>query len=403
MKSNPFAISRPILITIISFIFTFVFCFDYNTSYSIENVTKESGITLNSISENPKVLLNTTNLTDCLYSYQLENNSSNFLILKYHDLKSNETVKADNYPNKMCKIVNVSGDNSCFEYFTNQSTVSCDLQDSNDTVLSIDNFNSDGLLIMDTKFNNSYNFEIIDPLNSGQIIGVNLDLDKHTQTNNDDINSPRIEIVRKDDSGMPNMSAAKNQVIIWEGEIKDFFKEPLNQYQNETYISIQFNTGRHGSNIANEERGFGVLFDVSSSSNPYLFEYLDDGKYTKYNYESIKQLAGNDFVFHNVDVNNNPIFLNNLTNSEEVKLKVLTRLSSLDNSTRMVETFVDNGKGVVLPYWSLNDLSKLKNHDRITSDDEFMETLYQGSGYTIARTDNIDTRLLAFHSFVFGF
>ena len=402
MKSNSIEISQPFLITLSSFIFIFIFGFDHNSSYSLDDVTQEKNITLNNVSENFMVLLNTTSVSECLpSSHQLENNSSVSPLLKESYLKGNQTAEYNQFTNTMCKIINVfEVDSSCFDYYANLSAIPCDSQDSNESVLGVDNFDSDGLLIMNTKYNTSYNFEVIDSVNSSQKIGVNLDLEQHTQSNNNNLNSPRIEVVRKDNNNTPNMSAAKNQEIIWQGN-KDFFKEPRDQYQNETYIAIQFNTGRHGSNIPNEERGFGVLFDVSSSTDPNLFEYRDGNEYTKYNFESIKRLAGDDFVFHNVDENNNPIFLNNLTNREQVKLKVLTALSGIDNSTRIIETFVDSGTGVLNPYWSLKDVSKLKSHESITNHDEFIETIKQGSGYTIARTDNIDTRLSAFRSFVF--
>ena len=403
MKSNSIAISQPFLITLVSFIFIFIFSFEHNSSYSFDDVTQDRNITLNIVPENLMVLLNTTSVSECLPSFQqLKNNSSVSPLLKEGYLKGNQTAEYNKSTNTMCKIINVSEFNSsCMDYYTNQSVIRCESQDSNESVLGIDNFDSDGLLIMNTKYNTSYNFEVADSVNSSQIIGVNLDLEQHTQSNNNNLNSPRIEVVRKDNNNTPNMSAAKNQEIIWQGNIKDFFKEPLEQFQNETYIAIQFNTGRHGSNIPNEERGFGVLFDASSSTDPNLFEYRDGNEYTKYNFESIKRLAGDDFVFHHVDENNNPIFLNNLTNREQVKLKVVTSLSGIDNSTRIIETFVDSGTGVLNPYWSLKDVSKLKSHESITNDDEFIETIEQGSGYTIARTDNIDTRLSAFHSFVF--
>lgn len=272
-----------------------------------------------------------------------------------------------------------------------------------DIVLSIDNFDDEGSLIVDTRFNQSYDFRIMDPANSDHFIGVNLDLKPHTQSNISDLNSPRIEIVRMNTNGTPNMFIAKNQEIIWKGNIKDYFKRPDDKFQNETYIAIQFNTGRHGSNVSTEELGLGVLFDVSSSSNPYLFEYRgDDGSYTKYDYDALKKLAGNDFIFHNLDDNNEPIFINNLTNRDAVKLNVLTSLSDFDNSTRIIETFVDMGNGIEIPYWTLNDMSKLRTHEKVIDEDNFMRAIDQGSGYTIARTDNIDTRLLAFHSFVFG-
>ena len=226
-----------------------------------------------------------------------------------------------------------------------------------------------------------------------------MDFDKHTQSENNDINSPRLEIVRENSEGIPDMSAAKNQEIIWHGNIHEYFKEPKDNFENETYIALQFNTGRHGSNVSDEERGFGILFDVSSSSNPNLLEYRDDGKYVKYNFNTTKELAQDSFIFHQVDQKNNPIFNNNLTNKENVELKVRTFLT--DKDTRMIETFIDNGSGKEIPYWTLNNLSKLKEQERINDKNGFMETINQGSGYVIARTDNIDTRPSSFKSFSF--
>jgi hypothetical protein len=162
---------------------------------------------------------------------------------------------------------------------------------------------------------------------------------------------------------------------------------------------IQFNTGQHGSNKDDQERGFGVLFDVSSDSNPNLFEHRNDGNYVKYDYETIKQLAGDSFIFHNLDENGNPLFINNLTNRDNVMLKIITYLTG--NDSRTVETFVDNGEGVEIPYWTINDISKLKEHDKVEKEDNFIDTINQGSGYVIARTDNIDTRLFSFKSLVF--
>lgn len=406
MKSTSITISQPrvnIVIVISVIIYSLVLIMiTLNPSYSFGTVNRENINTLSSISIDPVVLINTTSLSNCLQSSDsFKNNLSNSLIKKDNYLIDYQESYSDNPTNIYCKIYDVSDNNSCFKYFTNQSILPCNSHNSDETILDIDNFNDEGLLIVDTRFNNSYDFELKDPLNSEHLIGVNLDLDKHTQGNISDLNSPRIEIIRKDSNGVPNMSLAKNQEIIWQGSIKDYFKKPTDNYQNETYIALQFNTGRHGSNIPAEERGFGVLFDVSSSTNPYLFEYRDDGVYTKYDYDLLKRFAGEDFIFHNLDENNNPIFINNLTNRDEVKLKVITSLSANGNSTRIIETFLDTGSGVENPYWTLNDLSKLKVHDRIIDENEFIETINQGSGYTIARTDNIDTRLLAFHSFAF--
>lgn len=68
---------------------------------------------------------------------------------------------------------------------------------------------------------------------------------------------------------------------------------------------------------------------------------------------------------------------------------------------RTIETFIDNGSGNEVPYWTLNNLSKLKEQDGVDDEKGFMETINQGSGYVIARTDNIDTRPASFKSLIF--
>ncbi len=68
----------------------------------------------------------------------------------------------------------------------------------------------------------------------------------------------------------------------------------------------------------------------------------------------------------------------------------------------MIETFVDNGSGTDVPYWSLSNLTKLKDQEEIDDEKGFIETVNQGSGYVIARTDNIDTRPSSFKSFAFN-
>ena len=62
-----------------------------------------------------------------------------------------------------------------------------------------------------------------------------MDFDKHTQGGLKNLNSPRIELVRENMDGEPNMSAAKNQIIKWQGNIKEYFKEPKGDFENETY------------------------------------------------------------------------------------------------------------------------------------------------------------------------
>lgn len=404
MKSKSFEISLSIINAIVFFAICSLSILNVETEYSYAsmNGSKENNSLLNFTSQSPKVLINTTSLSNCLSPYSIFNTLPNSMITRDNPLNYDDADSGAQY-NETCKILNVSQANSCFKYFTNQSFFPCHFNKVDDIALSIDNFDEEGSLIVDTRFNHSYDFRIKDPINSDHFISVNLDLKPHTQSNISALNSPRIEIVRMNVNGTPNMLAAKNQEIIWEGDIKDYFNSPDDRFQNETYIAIQFNTGRHGSNVSAEELGLGVLFDVSSSSNPYLFEYRnDDGSYTKYNYDSLKNLAGNDFIFYNLDDNNEPVFLNNLTNKDDVKLKVITSSSNFDNLTRIVKTFVDMGTGIENPYWTLYDVSKLSSHEKVADEDNFMKAINQGSGYTIARTDNIDTRLLAFHSFVFG-
>ncbi len=116
------------------------------------------------------MLINTTSLSDCLsyYYFDTEHSQSDSLILR-DDLKSNQTIKSGVTANTMGKIINIWEINSCFKYFTNHSAVTCNLKDSQITTLDIDNFNSNGLLIVFTKINNNYNLEFIEPSNTKQI------------------------------------------------------------------------------------------------------------------------------------------------------------------------------------------------------------------------------------------
>jgi hypothetical protein len=101
-----------------------------------------------------------------------------------------------------------------------------------------------------------------------------------------------------------------------------------------------------------------------------------------------------------LDKGGHPLFVNDLLNKEDVKVKVKTYLTRDDK--RAIETLVDNGSGSLIPYWTLKDLSKLKIYDRIKDKYGFVEALKQGSGYVIARTDNVDTRTSSFKSLVFN-
>lgn len=260
-------------------------------------------------------------------------------------------------------------------------------------------FDENGHLLVDTKFDKQFTYEIIDPLNQEKKIKVNLDFAKHVQSNNKDINSPRIELVRQNLNGTVDMDAAKNQMIIWKGDIKDYFEKPDGKFSSETYISITFNTGSHSSSAPdNERRGLGVLFDVSNSSNPYLFEYKDKSRYAKFTLDDLKHLAGNDFIFHSADNKSKNYFINNLINKENIILKVKTFITQ--NGDRQINTFIDDGSGNETLYWSLTNVSKLYGHEDIKDKKIFIDTLSQGSGYTLVRTDNIDTRLDSLRSLI---
>lgn len=318
-----------------------------------------------------------------------------------NSLNSNSNQTNSENINGICKILRVSDTISCAEYAGNKSEIPCGVNDdeTGENELKTDNFGDNGHLLADTKFDQQYSFELDDPINDNNKFRVTMDFGKHTQPENNKINSPRIEIVREDSQGNPDMAAAKNQEIVWHGNIHEYFKTPKDKFENETYISLQFNTGHHGSNDENQERGFGVLFDVSGDSNPNILEYRDNGKYVKYDYNNTKELAGDNFIFHQLDSKGNPKFINNLTNKENVELKVKTFLTGKD--ARTIETFIDNGSGNEVPYWTLNNLSKLKEQDGVDDEKGFMETINQGSGYVIARTDNIDTRPASFKSLIF--
>ncbi|MDN5846095.1 MAG: hypothetical protein L0H53_07455, partial [Candidatus Nitrosocosmicus sp.] len=366
-----------------------------NASLNNHNENLESKNEFINTSANDAILMiNTTSFSNCIsdlpIGYQKFNNSNNNLAflqnttftaknVTFNELdNSSRDVLHDGDDNSIgiCKIFDISDSITCLKYIaSNDSRIPCELfgdqQEREDNSLEIEidreNFGKKGYLVANTKFDNQYSFEIKDPLNQKKKFRVNLDFNEHSQSENEDINSPRLEIVRMNENGLPDMTAAKNQEIIWTGNIKGYFEEPENgnDFANETYIAIQFNTGRHGSNEPNEERAFGVLFDVSASSNPYLFEYRDDGKYVKYDYDTIKQLAGEGFIFHHRDKEGGgPLFIDNLTNTENVKLKVMTFL--IKNNTRTIETFIGNSStGIEIPYWTLNNLSKLKEHEGI--------------------------------------
>ena len=395
MKISLSLISKPLGLIFTIYIFLSL-VIEYDVRDVSSTIINESSFT----SMNPSILINTTKVSNCIPQDITDNNGSNnsTALPKAKSNKTNETNTDKENPGN-CKILRVSDSISCTEYNGNQSEIPCESNFSDENNLKKDNFGDNGHLIADTKFDQQYSFGLDDPVGQDKKFRVTMDFDKHTQSDNNDINSPRLEIVRENSEGIPDMSAAKNQEIIWHGNIHEYFKEPKDKFENETYIALQFNTGRHGSNEPDEERGFGILFDVSSSSNPNLLEYRDDGNYVKYDFNTTKKLAQNTFIFHQLDKKGNPIFNNNLTNKENIELKVRTFLT--DKDTRMIETFIDNGSGAAIPYWTLTNLSNLKEQDGIDDQNGFMETINQGSGYVIARTDNIDTRPSSFKSFSF--
>ncbi|MDP8906338.1 MAG: hypothetical protein M3M88_02320, partial [Thermoproteota archaeon] len=357
-----------------------------------------------SLSKKPFVLVNTTHISNC--SWVPSNTSVSSLerdgeyVISAVLEKRGDSIVGDNKDGERCPYFKILVVDPCPEFLKNGSDILCTANTvDKKNKLSVDNFDENGLLIADTKFNQIYSYEMSDPVNPQKNLKIIMDFQKHNQTQNSDINSPRLKIARENGDGSADMSSAKNQEVVWTGNIKGFFEEPVGKYKSETYVVLQFNTGRHGSNESDEERGFGVLYDASNQSNPNLFEYLVNGSYAKYDFNQMKQLGGGDFVFHNLDENNNPKFINNLTYKENVKLKVKTFL--INDTKRVIETFIDDGSGTEVPYWTIKDLSKLKDHSGVKDKDGYMETITQGSGYVIARTDNIDTRPSSFQSLAF--
>jgi hypothetical protein len=73
----------------------------------------------------------------------------------------------------LCKMNDNSDADSCFRCYTNHSLVAFKQRKSDSTTLGIDNIKNRGLIIVDTKFDSRYDFELEDPCNSKQIIGFN--------------------------------------------------------------------------------------------------------------------------------------------------------------------------------------------------------------------------------------
>ena len=377
------------------------------------------------------VLLNTTDTKNCpeFYNNPVQNNtfesSINTTISVTHNgsgignITEPEPIEDSKTITNICPFLKIMYPYDCSTEANSSSEIMCyTKEDVNQTNVEEDEdnnkedeeqveeeipdneiFDEKGLLIADTKFNKQYSYELVDPLNSDKKIRVNLDLGKHTQGHNKHINSPRIEIERENINGSLDMNAAKNQMIVWKGNILGYFKEPKDKFDNETYIEIMFNTGFHASDAPDiERRGIGVVFDVSNSSNPYIMDYRDDGRYLKLTMNDVKNLAGDDFIFHSNDNKSKDYFLNDLTNTSNVTLKVKTFLT--EDNKRVIEAYIDPGTGKEVWYWTLKDASKLQDHEEIRDRLGFIGTVYQGSGFTYVRTDNIDTRLASLQSFI---
>ena len=112
----------------------------------------------------------------------------------------------------------------------------------------------------------------------------------------------------------------------------------------------------------------------------------------------VKNLARDGFIFHSNDNKSKDYFLNDLTNTSNVTLKVKTFLT--EDNKRVIEVYIDPGTGKEVQYWTLKDASKLQDHEEIRDRLGFIGTVYQGSGFTYVRTDNIDTRLASLQSFI---
>ena len=179
---------------------------------------------------NPSILINTTKVSNCIPQHITDNIDSD-ISTTLSKTESNKTNKANtnNENTGICKILRVSDSISCFQYIGNQSEMPCESNDSEENNLKVDNFADNGQLLADTKFDQQYSFRLNDPVGQDKKFRVIMDFDKHTQSENNDINSPRLEIVRENSEGIPDMSAAKNQEIIWHGNIHEYFKEPKRQ------------------------------------------------------------------------------------------------------------------------------------------------------------------------------
>lgn len=277
-------ITMRLVISIMFLVMVLTFLFSSLETYAIEGNGLNVDLAYNKDREQsvyPMILINTTSISNCLPK---NNDNSPNTATPINQTNIRNTNGSKNLAsssggtfsdNNFCKFYGISDTVGCIKYFTNRSTLPCKETslDSNDKKLGVSNFSNKGYLFADTKFKNQYTFESTDPINPANKIRISLDFDKHTQGDLDNLNSPRIELVRENQDGDVDMSAAKNQTIKWQGNIKEYFESPEDEFSNEIYITIQFNTGSHKSDEDDQRNGFGVLFDVSGDSNPNLFEF----------------------------------------------------------------------------------------------------------------------------------
>lgn len=400
-----------------------------NISATLELFNFAAAQTIDNLKDKNFVIVNTTDISNCsefygndivnLNSTNPSNNNTSNATSKSIDNSTSSTSTTTSFSNKtinqICPTLKVAYPYDCSSDENKTAEIMCRAEEEaeeevdnddngnftfqrDEDVLDNDIFDKNGMLIVDTKFNKQYSYHMVDPLNPDKMIGVNLDLGKHTQSHNNKINSPRIEIERENANGTLDMNAAKNQMIIWKGNILGYFEDPEGKYDNETYIEIMFNTGFHSSDEDDQRRGIGVVFDVSHDSDPYIMDFRDDGRYTKITMNEIKALAGSDFIFHSNNNKSKDFYLNDLINKSNVTLKVKTYLT--DQNKRVVQAFIDPGTGKEILYWTLKDVSKLKNLEGIKDKQAFLETIQQGSGFTYVRSDNVETRLASLESLI---
>ena len=81
-------------------------------------------------------------------------------------------------------------------------------------------------------------------------------------------------------------------------------------------------------------------------------DYRDDGnRDLKLTMNDVKNLARDDFIFHANDNKSKDYFLNDLTNTNNVTLKVKTFLT--EDNKRVIEVYIDPGnrkRGMVLDF-----------------------------------------------------